>query len=195
MSALIGLGHRKGVGKDTVGQILVSEHGFCRLAFADAIKASLCDLAPLLDPRLADAIGELGVCEAKASAPEVREALATLGTTMRRHAGPNVWVDGLARRIDGESNGRFVVTDVRAEREVRAIRGRGGLLVRVDRPGVAVGRDPADNALAGWDQWDAVVTNDGGLDGLAEQAAAIVAMAEGTERWAFQGVWVREGSP
>ena len=126
MSALIGLGHRKGVGKDTVGQILVSEHGFCRLAFADATKASLCGLAPLLDPRLADAIAEFGIEEAKRSAPEVRAALVTLGAAMRREVGPNVWVDGLARRFDGEPDGRFVVTDVRAEREVRAIRGRGG---------------------------------------------------------------------
>lgn len=195
MSVLIGLGHRKGMGKDTVGQILVSEHGFCRLAFVDAIKASLCTLAHLFDRRIADAICELGIEEAKRSAPEVREALVTLGATMRREVGPNVWVDGLARRIESEPGGRFVVTDVRAEREVRAIRGRGGLLVGVDRPGVAVGRDPADDALAGWDQWDAVVTNDGGLDGLAEQAEAIVAMAGGAGWRAFQGVLVQEGSP
>jgi len=75
MTTIIGLGHRQGVGKDTLGQILVKEHDFCRLAFADAIKASLYELAPLLDRCLADAIAELGIEEAKSRVPEVRKAL------------------------------------------------------------------------------------------------------------------------
>lgn len=131
MSVLIGLGHRKGVGKDTLGQILVSEHGFCRLAFADAI----C---------------ELGIEEAKRSVPG--------GQRGARHA------------RCGETAARVP-----------------------ERVGRRAG--PADEVLAGRDQWDAIVTNDGDLVGLAERAAVIVAMAEGAGWRAFQGVLVREGSP
>jgi hypothetical protein len=37
---VIALGHRSGVGKDTIGDYLVERHGFVRLAFADTIKRS-----------------------------------------------------------------------------------------------------------------------------------------------------------
>ena len=35
---IIGLGYKARVGKDTVGDYLVKNHGFVRLGFADALK-------------------------------------------------------------------------------------------------------------------------------------------------------------
>lgn len=174
MTMIIGLGHRKGVGKETLARILVEEHGFVRLAFADALKEVLTAMSPYLDPALADAIAKLGIEEAKRSPAPVRDALNMLGNTMRAHVSPEVWVLAVTRRIDASAGGRFVISDVRYQNEVRAIRDRGGRVFRVDRQCAAVSYDDSDDALEGFDQWDGVVDNGGSIDDLAAQAAALV---------------------
>lgn len=173
-ATVIGLGHRRRVGKDTLGQILVEEHGFMRLAFADALKSVVDAMRPYLDHEIRYAISELGMEEAKASSAPVRELLICLGSTIRTRVAADAWTLAVAQRIDENPSGRYVVTDVRYPNEVRLIRERGGYLVRVDRKAAIVSQDPADSALEGFDQWDAVVANDLTVDDLRERAADIV---------------------
>lgn len=171
---LVGLGHRSGTGKDTLAGILVREHGFVRLAFADALKDFMTAIAPYLDREVSDAIADLGLEEAKRSVTSVREAMDHMGSAIHARLGSQVLIQAVMRRIDRERVGRFVVSDVRTEAEVRAVRTRGGMLVRVDRPDAAVVHNRYEDALSGFAQWDRVVVNDGRMSDLEVQAADLV---------------------
>lgn len=138
---IIGLGYTQQVGKDTVGQHLVTEHGFTRLAFADGVR----DLALQIDPliggaRLSDIVGWRGWEDAKKSS-EVRRLLINLGVGARQVLGPNVWVNAAEQRLrlmqtDPTFKGDIVVTDVRMPNEVDWIRGfADNALWYVRRPG------------------------------------------------------------
>ena len=177
MTTILALGHRSGVGKDTLASILVEEHGFVRLAFADALKAVLGALCPYLERDVADAIAELGIEEAKRSPIPVRAVLIDLGNAVRAHVSPDAWVLAVTRKIDEAPDGRFVITDLRFPHEVRTLRDRGGYLIRVDRKAAPVSDDVSDRALEGFDQWDAIVDNNGSLCDLATHATRLVEMA------------------
>ena len=174
MTTILALGHRSGVGKDSLASILVEEHGFVRLAFADALKAVLGVMRPYLERDIADAITELGVEEAKRSPIPVMAVLSDLGNAVRAHVSPDAWVLAVTRKIDEAPDGRFVITDLRFPHEVRTLRDRGGYLIRVDRKAARVSDDVSDRALEGFDQWDAIVANNGGIDDLRVWAEEIV---------------------
>lgn len=171
---IVGLGHRAGVGKDTAAAGL-SIHGFYRVAFADALKALALDANPHVyagfdvgryQP-LKDVVGEIGWESAKRY-PEVRALLQRLGVAARDLLGSDVWVEaawGTVRtaRLRGYS---VVITDVRFPNEFDRVRREGGVLIRIDRPGVDPANDHvSEHALDGAD-WDAVVVNDGTPDQL-----------------------------
>ena len=177
MTTILALGHRSGVGKDTLAGILVEEHGFVRLAFADALKAVLGAVRPYLGRDIADAIAELGIEEAKRSPIPVRAVLIDLGNAVRAHVSPDAWVLAVTRKIDEAPDGRFVITDLRFPNEVRMLRDRGAYLVRVDRAAAPVSHDVSDCALEGFDQWDAIVDNSGSLRYLAAQVEHLVELA------------------
>ena len=177
MTTILALGHRSGVGEDTLASILVEEHGFVRLAFADALKAVLGVMRPYLDRDIADAITELGIEEAKRSPVPVRAVLIDLGNAVRAHVSPDAWVLAVTRKIDETPEGRFVITDLRLPNEVRTLRDRGAYLIRVDRKAAQVSDDVSDRALEGFDQWDAIVDNNGGIEDLRVWAAKIVTAA------------------
>ena len=177
MTTILALGHRSGVGKDTLAGILVEEHGFVRLAFADALKAVLGAVRPYLGRDIADAIAELGIEEAKRSPIPVRAVLIDLGNAVRAHVSPDAWVLAVTRKIDEAPDGLFVITDLRFPNEVRMLRDRGAYLVRVDRAAAPVSHDVSDCALEGFDQWDAIVDNSGSLRYLAAQVEHLVELA------------------
>ncbi len=182
MTTILALGHRSGVGEDTLASILVEEHGFVRLAFADALKAVLGVMRPHLDRQVADAITELGIEEAKRSPVPVRAVLIDLENAVRAHVSPDAWVLAVTRKIDEAPDGRFVITDLRLPNEVRTLRDRGAYLIRVDRKAAQVSDDLSDRALEGFDQWDAIVDNNGGIEDLRVWAAKIVTATTRTGR-------------
>jgi len=165
---LIGLGHSARVGKDTCAALLVEHHGYERLAFADALRdfvdATHADISHLVDRH--------GWDYSKETFPFVRQTLVDVGNAARQIMGEDVWVDAAFSRM---TSPRTVVTDVRYPNEVDAIRRRGGLAVKVTRPGVCPLPNVADQALAGYDGWDAVIVNDGDLDDLFAQLDCLVA--------------------
>lgn len=150
-SIVLGIMGKKQSGKDTFAARLVSEHGYTRLAFADALKESLLELDPIVDAtvdtstygdeqvvlyRLSDAVSEFGWDQVKEDFPEVRSLLQRHGVAMRNHVGEDVWVDAVARKIRRIS-GPVVVTDVRFPNEADLIEETfGGVLARIVRPGL-----------------------------------------------------------
>jgi len=148
---LIGLVGYAGSGKDEVAKWLKREHGFQRVAFADPLKA------------VATAIGWDGRKDDIG-----RRLLQDLGLAAREYIDADIWLDAGLKAIDN-APGPVVVTDCRFNNEIDAIRARGGVIWRVDRPGVG----PA-NGHVSEHEWtaiepDVVIVNDGTIRDLRER--------------------------
>lgn len=145
---LIGLIGQAGSGKDTVARMLCdcwARQGIegVQLAFADPVR----DLAAsflrdfgvrdyyrlLTDPELKNV-----VIDAVGMSP--RRILQTLGTDWAHaHAGRDVWIKSIdIRLLDAVHAGmkHVVISDVRFELEAEWLRRQGGVLWRIERPGV-----------------------------------------------------------
>jgi hypothetical protein len=178
-------------GKDTVGNILVEQHGFERLAFADALRDMLYALNPDTWVRWPEDGGvtspvpwpvELIVDRhgwewAKANTG-VRELLQRLGTEAGRNIlGDSIWVDTCLAKI--KPGGRYVITDCRFPNEADAVRNLGGQVVRVTRPGCGpVNGHPSETALDDY-RFDAEILNDGTFDYLERMVRLNVRGASG----------------
>lgn len=177
--AIIGLAGYARAGKDTVAQI-VKQHGFEQRAFAAPLKACLAALDPIVlaygphdMQRLSDYLNADSGWEAAKSEPEVRQLLQRLGTEAGRNIlGDDVWVNAL---FQTPSRGRLVISDVRFPNEAAAIRDRGGVLVRITRPGHGpVNGHPSETALDDYD-FDAEILNDGEIADLKPAIDSLVA--------------------
>jgi dephospho-CoA kinase len=93
---IIGLTGYAGSGKDEVANILVKEHGFIRVAFADKIKEFLYEIE---SDRFKAAIDHRGWDRAK-QIPLVRRALQDLGMSGRKVFGENFWVEQALSKLN-----------------------------------------------------------------------------------------------
>jgi len=193
-------------GKNTAAQVLVDRAGFVPDAFADDLKAIVYDIegvwvrvpATVLsaDPRrpmckpeqflpYQEVVGRLGLDNAKELVPDVRRILQTFGTeAMRSRFGPTVWSDRVLARVAERralgSPQRTVITDARFPDEVSAVRGAGGVLIRVVRPGQVLpsGAHASEAAIASLEV-DAEVVNDGSV---AQLHARVLEAVVGLQR-------------
>lgn len=187
-------------GKDTAAARLVERHGFNRLAFADPMREALLRLNPTVVVHEDDLVSmesasgtrhpefalyskvpaipiralvvAFGWDLVKSEIPEVRELLQRLGTQVGRELfGENFWVEQLFRRAHREGKlDRLVITDCRFENEAHAVLDRGGIVVRVARPGVGpVNAHESDRGLP-----DHLVTETVSNDGTIEELSAKV---------------------
>lgn len=184
---LIALGHWARVGKDTIGDFLAEDHGFTRMAFADALR----DLAMRIDPmiamqvhhdiRLSDAVRTVGYEDAKDTWPEVRRFLQNLGVGCREAFDPEIWVRQVERRLRDLDPAvhDIVITDLRFPNEAKMVRLWRGHTVKVTRPGFG-GMDAheSERALNEW-RFNAILENDGTLEDLRRKASELVEWARG----------------
>lgn len=193
---LIGLAAVGRAGKDTVGQML-GEWGYHPFALADELRADLLKLNPLLsghpgveagqfgEPiRLADLVEHVGWDEAKRN-PEVRRLKQVYGTEVARAGfGVGCWLlrlstSGLEAHLS--AGGRAVVTDLRYDNEAKAIRARGGAVVRITGRG-GLGGDAGKHASeAGISRAlvDHTIHNDGTLDELYDLVCDLAGALDG----------------
>lgn len=181
------------MGKATAAQVLLEELGFQRIAFADPIKKALLALDPLVPGpegesqimRLSEYSEARSWSEVK-EYPEVRRLMQILGTEVGRNVlDPDLWVRLAKRKLESTlSVGDVVVTDVRFPNEARLIRGYGGILVRIERPGFGpVNEHVSDRASERW-AYDHRVDNDGeisSLHGKVRQLVAELRVSKGQE--------------
>lgn len=178
---LIGVSGVAGAGKDTVGNILVENHGFLRMAFGDYVKKTVAAAFGWPEHLLHDSAF-------KASTSDywnisVRRALQLTGTeAIRGTFGADHWVKrwimDYAMIKDKTS---VVVTDVREEHEADAIRGLGGLIVHVDRRGAGLKGEEAKHSsekMIGVDDRDLILLNNGTIDELQRYVNDIVQYIE-----------------
>lgn len=102
----------------------------------------------------------------------VRELLQKLGTeAMRVGLHENVWVNALFTDFKGDIH--WVVTDMRFPNEMEAIKEKGGITIRVIRPGTATGTHPSEIALDNA-KFDYEIINDGTMEELINKVRNIL---------------------
>ena len=114
----------------------------------------------------------------------VREFLQKLGTdAIRDGLHPNAWVNAAMVGYypihhDHAPNGieypNWIFTDCRFPNEAQAIKDRGGVIIRIDRPGVGpVNNHPSETALDDWD-FDYKILNASDLESLKQTVSVIL---------------------
>jgi len=166
-NALVLLSGWAGSGKDTVGELLVREHGFQRLAFADALKLAVHRAHGIPLELMATQEGKASVWQQDGSRT-VRQVLIDHG--MRERAkDPDVWARQVLQQVlDAPPGSRFVVTDWRLPGEHRLLQSAGimATTVRVQRFGRPPLDDPTETALDAF-PFDHTIDNRGTLEQLA----------------------------
>lgn len=179
---IIGLIGKKRSGKDSFASVLVERYGYKRVAYADPLREALLRMDPCVDwdmdddgditpYQLSEVVGWIGWERAKDIVPDVRRLLQSFGTDAIREIDEDFWVRAGAKQID-ETPGPVVVTDVRFPNEADAIRKRGGLLVRITRPGYDGDGHPTETALDDY-RADMEVSNTKDLERLYEVANSV----------------------
>lgn len=193
---IVGIGHVQRVGKDTAAEALCRDLGFVRKGFADPLK----DLAFATNPLVTSGTrtvntdvghGRLqwvvqgcgGWEQAKNTYPEVRVFLQNLGQAARRVFGETFWIDRMFDKV-GPAD-RIVVPDVRYRNEADEIRARGGVLIRINRPGRVAAGHVSETELVDFD-WDEEFDNKGSI---ADLQATVVAFVK--NRIQTMGAWER----
>ena len=137
---IIGLTGYAQSGKDSVANILVSNYGYTRVAFADPIRELLYQMNPAVKDggyRVQSTVDAYGWDVAKTAFPEVRNMLQNLGVGARKTFGDMFWVQQALRQVSPEGN--FVITDVRYPNEAKAIREYDNSQIwRIKRSGITV---------------------------------------------------------
>ena len=74
--------------------------------------------------------------------------------------------------IGAKAGDKLVFTDVRFPNEAEMIKSLGGEIWRIQRPGIApINNHPSESAMDDW-QFDKVILNSAGVEGLKQQIAA-----------------------
>jgi hypothetical protein len=182
---IIGINGKIGSGKDTIGDIIqkicITNDGpeFEVKKFAGKLKQTASLLTGVSVKHFEDQ--EFKKLDMN---PEwgmtYREFLQKLGTeAMRDGLHTNVWVNALFTDYRLWSDGskdwypNWIITDMRFENELEAIVKKGGITIRVVRPGTVIGNHPSETALDGFIMHYEII-NDGTIEDLIEKVKEIL---------------------
>ncbi len=176
-----------GSGKDAAAHILVTKHGFKRVAFADALKLDAAQRAGLPLSTFHSAAKDEALqtpCPAFPTAKTPRDILLQLALQMRAE-NPDIYADSVIHQIAETSSDRqFVVSDWRYRREVNRIQemmpSARILRVRMQRPGIFASNDPSEHDLDN-EPMDLIIENNKGLSDLELMIAALASRIVSTE--------------
>ncbi|MET9862001.1 hypothetical protein ABZY93_22335 [Streptomyces smyrnaeus] len=184
---IVGLSGYARSGKDTTARVFV-EHGWRRDAFADRLREFLYELNPIVQypvpggapefTRLSVLVNDIGWERTKLECPEAADLLLRCGTEAgRKVLGEDVWVNAVLRSYQPSEN--LVITDCRFPNEAREIRRRGGVIIRVTRPGVeprrtSTGEPHASDVALDDHPFDFTIRNEGTEKELREKAASMM---------------------
>lgn len=118
----------------------------------------------------------------------IRMFLQKLGTdAIRDGLHPNAWVNALMSEYKSEKfsgyigdtrqdidASKWIITDTRFHNEAKAIKDKGGYVIRVDRPGLGpVNSHPSETALDKWD-FDYRIENSGTIEELSIKVGVMI---------------------
>jgi len=187
---IVGISGYAQTGKDTVSNILVQEHGFTKIAWADKVRE--CALAvdpyievdeewlpldsedtyyPAVHVRLSKLVSQDGWEQTKLKYPDCRRLLQRIGTEMGRNIiDPDLWVN--LGMINAAPN--TVFSDCRFLNEAKAIKNSGGIMLRIRRPGYKpVNNHISEVGLDGF-SFDDFIDNDGTIEDLKYKVRCIL---------------------
>lgn len=201
---VVGIGGYIGHGKDSAGSVLGAA-GWGQVNFADDLKEEvLSRLRLTLKASVMSTVGndlyddtlpedlrwtvERRVDEAwwgrrlrfdlwKRKPRVFRELLQEYGTEVRRADDPDYWVEKWTTRVRASLSSfpGIYATDVRFPNEVEAVRGLGGVVVKILRSGQLASVPHASERLAAeYDGWDVILVNDGSVCDLREKMKSFV---------------------
>jgi len=114
----------------------------------------------------------------------IREFLQKLGTdALRMGLHDNVWVNALFADYKGPKMSEYnpsnwIITDTRFPNEAQAVKDKGGLVIRIDRPGVKpINNHPSEVALDDW-KFDYKIANVSDIYALKETVEVILKHAK-----------------
>lgn len=176
---IIGLGHYKRTGKDSLARATVVSGGLMsppvlirHVSFAKALKEACHELyswdglqGPLFyNTKTGEKLREIPLPTIGKSP---REIWIDFGQAIRNGVWKNTWLDCVIKQRYENVHG-IVISDVRFPNEAEAIQSAGGLLVKVVRPKYKPGLDYADQALINYTGWDHTVGQSGKMAELKE---------------------------
>ncbi|PLX86887.1 MAG: hypothetical protein C0618_08300 [Desulfuromonas sp.] len=111
------------------------------------------------------------------TAMTVRRILQWWGTEYRRSDNPDYWTDAWSRavRLLDLSAVHVLIDDVRFVNELNAVKGQGGSIVKIERPGFnGANNHASETALDDYQHWDRVIRNDGSLEDFYRSVEAVL---------------------
>lgn len=164
---IIGIGYKKGVGKDTVANRLVDKHGFTRMSFADPLKEACRVIFHFSEAQL---YGDKKEVMDHRWGKTPRQILQMMGTdAVRNIIDREVWVKSLKIKIENMVKAnpgkqlKIAVPDVRFPNEAEAILSmEGGHVWKVTRelPTNEFSYHESEVALDQYNKWSSVLIND-----------------------------------
>jgi hypothetical protein len=132
---IVGFVGTKGVGKDTAANVLVFRHGFVRRKFAQPIKEACGIIFQLPQDHFENDSHKERVNARHGISP--RQMMQMLGTDMfRRMVDVDFWIHHFQDWCaDQPDDTKVVVTDLRFQNEIDAVKRLGGLVVCIKRQG------------------------------------------------------------
>lgn len=172
-------------GKDTVADILVQDHGYKKVAYADRLRECTYALNPIVAFKhdgptflqsVIDVYGWEGYKKSEYS-DEIRRLIQRLGTEVGRNLiSENVWVNATLASIEGQEN--VVISDGRFDNEVQPVRYRGGVSWGVTRDGVvALNNHSSENGVSE-SLIDYTLENNGTIEDLRQNVANMLQLSQ-----------------
>jgi len=167
---IIGLGHRRRVGKNEGANFLKNHIGDVEIiSFADKLKEMAHDLYGcygLKDKDFYENHPHWRSIPLDIIGKSPREIWIEFGNK-NREIHKDIWVDFVKHKIGDYEN--VIIPDVRWDNEGDMIHQMGGICVKIDNPRIPHSDDPSDCALENWGGWDFVIENNGTLEEFYEK--------------------------
>lgn len=194
---IIGICGLIGSGKGTVADILIGDHGFTKVSFADSLKDCVSsvfgwprdllegdtpesrDWREKVDPWWSSNLGIPNITP--------RSMLQQWGTEVCRNGFHNdIWVLSLKAKLEGNKSRNYVIPDTRFPNEMDAIRDLGGKIWKVRRGTdpewmsryLSAGEEPVGVHGSEWKwatgRFDATIENDSTIESLRSTVASLL---------------------
>jgi len=179
MLKLVGICGKAGSGKDTIGDYLIKNYGFKKIALADPIKRLVKDVFALDDHTVYDRVAREQPLK---NWPNwtVRKLLQFIGTELfRENIDDAIWVKSLWYKIQNDPKNRYVISDIRFPNELKFFKKHAKksefLCVKVVRPGYTGNVGLKGHASEAYDlKGDIKIINDGSIEDLYNRVDKLV---------------------
>lgn len=180
---IIGISGKAGSGKDTAAKMLEVLYANPNISYEDFTNRRYKNFADIQIVHFADTLKEtaqvlfrIGEWETNTQEGKkttinwigktVRELLQGIGQGLRDAIDFDLWVKILFANTEGWSN--YIIADVRYPNEIKAIKERNGILLRIDREGAGAGNHSSETALDDYKEWDVYIENNSSIKDLFE---------------------------